>query len=67
MELTINGEKRSGFVAPLTVTDLLEQLGINPKSVAVERNLEIVARNAMNKAAIQDGDTIEIIRLVGGG
>ncbi|MBL7178792.1 MAG: sulfur carrier protein ThiS [Desulfobacterales bacterium] len=67
MELTINGEKRSGFVAPLTVADLLEQLGINPKSVAVERNLEIVARNAMNKAAIQDGDTIEIIRLVGGG
>ena len=67
MELTINGEKRSGFVAPLTVADLLEQLGINPKSVAVERNLEIIARNVMNKAAIQDGDAIEIIRLVGGG
>lgn len=67
MEITINGVKRTDFVSPLTVADLLEQLGINPRSVVVERNLEIVARNVINEMFVQDGDTIEIIRIVGGG
>ena len=67
MEITINGIKRTDFVSPLTVADLLEQLGINPRSVVVERNLEIVARNVINKMFVKDGDRIEIIRFVGGG
>lgn len=67
MEITINGVKRTDFVSPLTVADLLEQLGINPRSVVVERNLEIVARNVINEMFVRDGDTIEIIRIVGGG
>ena len=67
MEITINGVKRTDFVSPLTVADLLEQLGINPRSVVVERNLEIVARNVINEMFVKDGDTIEIIRIVGGG
>ena len=67
MEITINGEKRADFASPLTVAELLEQLRINPKSIIVELNLEIVAKNRMNETTVQDGDTIEIIRLVGGG
>lgn len=67
MEITINGIKRTDFVSPLTVADLLAQLGINPRSVVVERNLEIVARNVINEMFVQGGDTIEIIRIVGGG
>ena len=67
MEITINGEKRQDFTAPLTVAELLEHLEINPKSVVVERNLTIVDKHKMHQAAVQDGDHIEIIRLVGGG
>lgn len=67
MEITINGEKKQEFTAPLTVAQLLEQLGINPKSVVVERNLAIVDKHTMHEATVQDGDQIEIIRLVGGG
>jgi thiamine biosynthesis protein ThiS len=66
MQIVVNGEKRS-FASPLTVYKLLEQLGINPKSVAVERNLKIVARGDFERDIIDDGDTIEIIRMVGGG
>ncbi len=67
MEITINGEKRRDFSAPLTIGALLEQLGINPKSVVVERNLAIVDKHNVHETAVMDGDHIEIIRLVGGG
>lgn len=67
MEITINGEKRTSFTSPLTVADLLEKLGINPQSVVVEHNMEIVAKDKIDAATIRNGDTIEIIRLVGGG
>lgn len=67
MEITINGEKKQDFTTPLTVAELLAHLDINPKSVVVELNLEIVDKHKMHEAAVQDGDHIEIIRLVGGG
>jgi thiamine biosynthesis protein ThiS len=67
MEITVNGKKRANFISPLTVAELIEQLGINPKSIIVERNFEIVTKNKVNATTIQDGDSIEIIRLVGGG
>lgn len=55
------------FDGPLTVGGMLESLGINPKSVVVERNLKILSRSEMASEAIQEGDIFEIIRLVGGG
>ena len=67
MEITVNGEKRTGLTSPLTVAELIEQLGINPKSIIVERNFKIVAKNKVNATTVRDGDTIEIVRLVGGG
>jgi len=66
MEITINGEKRT-LEIPLTVTGLLQSLGINPQSVVVERNLRIVPRSEMEEETIRDADSIEIIKLVGGG
>ena len=67
MEITVNGEKRVGLTSPLTVAELIEQLGINPKSIIVELNFEIVTKNKVSETTLRDGDTIEIIRLVGGG
>ena len=66
MEISVNGQKKS-FTAPLTITGMLEQLGVNPKAVVVERNFQIVARPEMETQSVEDGDAIEIIRLVGGG
>ncbi len=66
MEIMINGEKRSSSGRP-TLGDLLHSLAIDPKKVAVERNLEIVAKSAIETEPVKPGDSFEIIRFVGGG
>ena len=66
MQVQVNGEKMA-FDAPLTVGALLDRLGINPRAVVVEHNLNIVSRDDYDAARIQDGDSVEVIRFVGGG
>lgn len=66
MEIRVNGEKRR-CDGPAAIGDLLEALGIQPGLVVVERNLRIVPRERVAEEMIQDGDSLEIIRLVGGG
>jgi len=66
MEITVNGEKQH-HRGPLTIGCLLQSLGIDPRSVVVERNLQIVERSEMENEPVGAGDTIEIIRFVGGG
>jgi thiamine biosynthesis protein ThiS len=66
MEIRVNGETRQ-WDRSITVRDLLEALGIRPGAVVVERNLQIVPRERVAEEMVEDGDSIEIIRLVGGG
>ncbi|MEX0644810.1 MAG: sulfur carrier protein ThiS [Parvularculaceae bacterium] len=66
MLLTINGENRE-FRAPLNVSALLQALALEPRKIAVERNLEIVPKSAYGATALMDGDRIEIVQFVGGG
>jgi len=66
MEIRVNGELRQ-WDRSLTVHGLLEALGVRPEGVVVERNLKIVPRERMAEEPVEDGDSIEIIRLVGGG
>jgi thiazole synthase/sulfur carrier protein len=49
------------------VAALVDALGLDPRKVAVERNLEIVPRSAYLKTPLADGDRIEIVQFVGGG
>jgi thiamine biosynthesis protein ThiS len=66
MTLTINGETRE-FSGLSHLADLVEALGLDPRKVAVERNLEIVPRSAYHACPIADGDRIEIVHFIGGG
>ena len=66
LDLTINGEVRQ-VEAGLSVAGLLEMLGLQAKKVAVERNLEIVAKSAYDATQLETGDRIEIVAFVGGG
>jgi len=66
MQLTINGEARK-FDAPLTVEQLLGAIGLDPRKVAVERNLEIVPKSHYAGLALDDGDRLEIVHFIGGG
>ena len=66
MEITLNGEPRE--IEPgTTVAQLLEQLGMQPRLLAVERNLELVPRATHAECTLSDSDRLEIVTLVGGG
>ena len=65
MRIEVNGEHRE--IEAATILGLVETLGLNPKKVAVERNLEIVPRSLHGETALAEGDRIEIVQLVGGG
>jgi thiamine biosynthesis protein ThiS len=65
MRLTINGEERE--VQARGVAALVLELGLDPRKVAVERNLEIVPRSRHGETRLDDGDRIEIVQFVGGG
>jgi thiazole synthase len=64
--ITVNGEPRP-LDTPLTVADLLRQLGQDPRRVAVEVNREVVPRARQGDHPLAGGDAVEIVTLVGGG
>jgi hypothetical protein len=66
LALILNGEPRR-LEAVENVADLVAALGLEPRKVAVERNLEIVPRSAYGQTHLADGDRIEIVHFIGGG
>ena len=66
MRLVINGEEKS-FSGSLTLAELIVQLGLAAGRVAVERNRQIVAREAWPGTALEENDRLEIVHFVGGG
>ena len=65
MRIEVNGEPRE--VTAATVLALVEELGLDSRKVAVERNLEIVPRSLHAATPIAEGDRIEVVQFVGGG
>lgn len=66
ISLTLNGDLRR-FRAGATVADLVQDIGLDPAKVAVERNMEIVPRSTLTQVALAEGDQLEIVHFVGGG
>ena len=66
MQIILNGEPRAA-AAGLSVEALLQELDIDMRKVAVERNLEIVPKSAFAATALEDGDRLEIVHFIGGG
>jgi thiamine biosynthesis protein ThiS len=66
VKLHINGEERE-FAEGLSLTALVEQLGMKPDRVAVELNRHIVSRPQWPQVRLQGGDRLEIVQFVGGG
>ncbi|HEY9832773.1 MAG TPA: sulfur carrier protein ThiS [Stenomitos sp.] len=64
--LQVNGETRT-CLPQTQLPQLLEQLGLNPRLVAVEYNGEILHRQYWSQTQIQEGDKLEIVTIVGGG
>jgi sulfur carrier protein len=66
MTVTINGEQRD-LEHGLTVTGLLEQLGLHPRLIVVEHNRNILERDAFDATEVRAGDSLELVHFVGGG
>lgn len=66
MQLTINGEAKT-CPGVATITDLIGHLELSGRRVAVEVNKQLVPRAQHAEHRLADGDTVEIVTLVGGG
>jgi thiamine biosynthesis protein ThiS len=66
MRFTVNGEIMEKSNAG-TLTDLLNELRIEPGRVAVEINLSIIKKADYSTFRLKDGDKVEIVNFVGGG
>lgn len=64
--VTING-KQQRLAGPLTIAAYVETLPVNQRHVAVAINGEVVPRDRWPDTSIADGDSVEIVRMVGGG
>jgi sulfur carrier protein len=64
--LQING-KPCTCLAQTHLPEMLKQIGLNPRLVAVEYNGEILPRQYWDETQLQSGDRLEIVTIVGGG
>src|SRR5712671_2589763 len=63
LRLSLNGEARE-FPSPLTVEGLLKHLALDPRKVAVERNLEIEPRSTYEQVGLTEGDRLELVHFM---
>jgi sulfur carrier protein len=66
IRVVLNGAPRE-FPAPLTFTQLLLEMALAGRRLAIERNGEIVPRSRFDEARLAEGDRIEVVIAVGGG
>ena len=66
ISVIVNGEARA-VPAGSSIAAMLQAIGLDPRKVAVERNLEVVARSTLAEVEANDGDRFEIVHFVGGG
>ena len=66
LAIRVNGEQRR-VPAGVSIAQMLAELGLDPRRVAVERNLEVVPRATLADVPVADGDAFEVVHFVGGG
>lgn len=66
MQIQVNGEPRR-LDRAVTVAQLLAELGLSERRVAVEVNREIVPRSEHARCELRDADRVEVVIAIGGG
>jgi sulfur carrier protein len=66
MQILLNGQPER-LVDDLTLAQLVEQLGLAGKRIAIEVNDELVPRSEHATHRLHDGDRVEIVQAIGGG
>ena len=65
MKIQLNGEEKE--VSATTVAALVAELQLETRVIAVEHNLEVVSKSAYEATALNPGDRVEIVHMIGGG
>jgi thiamine biosynthesis protein ThiS len=66
MEIRVNGKARE-VAEGTSIRRLLEELGLHPTRVAVQRNQDIIKRDRYEAVVLQPGDTVEVLTIMAGG
>lgn len=66
IDIMLNGE-RQAIPAGATLLDMLGALSLDPRTVVVEHNRQIVRRDGLGEIRIASGDAVELVHFVGGG
>lgn len=65
MNLIVNGDAHTFHGT--TVTDLVAELNLTGRRLAVEVNREIVPKSEHDTHTLREGDTVEVVHAIGGG
>jgi thiamine biosynthesis protein ThiS len=66
IDVTLNGRPRQ-LPAGITLPSLLDEIGVDRRTIAVAHNGEVVPRDHYEAVVLRDGDAVEVVRMVGGG
>ena len=66
IQIRVNGKVKS-IPAKYSISDLVKNLNIPIKKVAIEHNQEIIDKKKINKIILKKNDKIEIVHFIGGG
>ena len=66
IQVTLNGRELE-LPQPVSVAEYLEEKGLTGRRIAVAHNGGVVSQECYGDVVIDDGDTVEIVRPVGGG
>ena len=66
MQVTING-KAKNLNGELSIRDLLKELQVEEKIVALSINANLVKRDTWDSTLIKENDKIELLQFMGGG
>ncbi len=66
IQIRVNGKDKS-IPANYSISDLVKNLNIPIKKVAIEHNQEIIDKKKINRIILKKNDKIEIVHFIGGG
>lgn len=66
IKIILNGEEKI-LSRKMTVADLVSELELDIKKIAIEKDLEIVSPNQFGELMLDEGARVEIVHFIGGG
>lgn len=67
MQILVNGNAKQFEMSTMTIADLVRELKIVGKRIAIECNGEIVPKSQYAESVLKEGDQLEVVGAVGGG